>query len=188
MAKAKAKKSKNVMIKLTPPLTDKDIAALNVGDTVLITGKIYCARDSAHKIFQNKPPWPAQGSILYYASPTPTPKGEIIGSIGPTTSTRMDKYAPDLLKAGVKATIGKGRRSPEVIEAQKKYKAVYLTVPGGTAASLAKHVKKATIIAYPDLGPEAVLELDVINFPTIVTIDSKGRDLFEIGREKYATK
>ncbi|MBI5399566.1 fumarate hydratase C-terminal domain-containing protein [Candidatus Saganbacteria bacterium] len=179
------KTSKGKTVKLSPPLTDKDIAGLKVGDTVLITGTIYCARDSAHKLFGDKPPFPAKGSVIYYASPTPTPPGAIIGSIGPTTSTRMDKYAPDLLKAGVKATIGKGRRSQSVIDAQKKYNAVYLAIPGGTAAALAKNVKKATVIAYPELGPEAVLELEVVNFPTIVTIDAKGNDLFEIGKEKY---
>jgi len=176
---------KSKIIKLKPPLTDKDIKALKAGDKVLITGKIFCARDSAHRIFGKKPPFEAKGAILYYASPTPTRKGSAIGSIGPTTATRMDPFTPNLLKAGVKITIGKGRRGDQVKAAMKKHKAAYLVVPGGAAALLSKQVKKSTVIAYPDLGPEAVLELEVHNFPAIVAIDCKGGDLFEQGRKKY---
>lgn len=179
-------KPKSKTHKIKPPLTDKDIRALKVGDRVSITGKIYTARDTAHKIFDGTPPFPVQGAILYYASPTPTRKGMAIGSIGPTTATRMDPATPDLLKQGLKITIGKGRRGAEVVEAMKKYKAAYLVVPGGAAAALSKHVRKSTIIAYPDLGPEAVLELDVVNFPAIVAIDYKGGDLFEQGKKEYA--
>jgi len=183
MAK-KTNKAKTVTLK--PPLTDKDIKSLKIGDRVLITGMIFAARDSAHKLFDGRPPFEPEGAVLYYASPTPTRKGFAIGSIGPTTSTRMDPFTPEMLKLGVKATIGKGNRGPAVIKAMKKYGAVYLVVPGGAAASMAKHVRKSTIIAYPDLGPEAVLELDVVAFPAIVAIDCKGNDLFEEGKKKYA--
>ncbi|MBU1027129.1 MAG: FumA C-terminus/TtdB family hydratase beta subunit [Candidatus Margulisbacteria bacterium] len=177
------KKSK--LITLKAPLTDKEIKALQAGDKVTISGTIYAARDSAHRMFGKKPPFDPAGAILYYASPTPTRKGEVIGSIGPTTATRMDTFTPGLLKAGVKITIGKGRRSQEVIDAMKKHKAAYLVVAGGTAALLAKHVKKANVIAYPELGPEAVLKLEVHNFPAIVAIDCKGGDLFEKGKKKF---
>ncbi len=166
-------------MKLKAPITNKDIQALKAGDRVLLSGTIYTARDSAHRLFGKKPPFKTKGSILYYASPTPTKSGAVIGSIGPTTATRMDKFTPDLLKAGIKITIGKGKRGKKVIAAMKKYKAVYLVVPGGTAALLSKQVKKAKVIAYPDLMSEAVLELEVVNFPAIVAIDAKGGNLFE---------
>jgi fumarate hydratase subunit beta len=191
MAKAKAKKStkaKAKFQKLKPPITDKDVKALKVGDRVLISGKIFAARDAAHKIFDKRPPFQAEGAVLYYASPAPTRKGKVIGSIGPTTATRMDPFTPDLLKLGVKLTIGKGTRGEEVKEAMKKYKAAYLVVPGGTAALMTRYIRKSTIIAYPDLGSEAVLELDVVDFPAMVAIDCKGGDLFEQGKKKYQTK
>ena len=180
-----AKKTKSKTIKLKPPLTDAIVKALKAGDKVSITGKIYAARDSAHRIFDGHPPFEPKGSILYYASPSPTRQGTVIGSIGPTTATRMDPFTPDLLKLGVKITIGKGSRGPEVIAAMKKYKAAYLAVPGGAAALLSKQVKKSKVIAYPDLGPEAVLELEVFDFPAIVAIDCKGANLFEQGKKKY---
>jgi fumarate hydratase subunit beta len=173
---------------LKAPLSDKEINKLKAGDQVLISGTIYTARDAAHRQFGNKPPFNPKGAILYYASPTPARKGEVIGAIGPTTSTRMDQFTPDLLKAGIKVTIGKGLRGEAVIAAMKKYKAVYLVVPGGAAAALAKYVRKATTIAYPELGPEAALELEVMKFPAIVAIDSKGNNLFELGKKKYALK
>jgi fumarate hydratase subunit beta len=190
MAKRKEKKGKAKIIKpktisLSPPLTEEALKGLQAGDKVLISGKIYCARDSAHRLFAGHPPFDPKGAILYYASPTPTRKNSIIGSIGPTTATRMDPFTPGLLKIGVKATIGKGSRGPEVKESLKKYKAVYLIVPGGTAAALSRHVKKSTVIAYPELGPEAVLEIEVVNFPAIVAIDYKGGDLFEEGKKKF---
>lgn len=174
--------------KLRPPLTDEDIKKLKIGDKVQITGKILVARDAAHRLFGKRPPFDPKGAILYYASPTPARGDRIIGSIGPTTATRMDPFTPDLLNLGLKITIGKGRRSPEVKAAMKKYKAAYLVATGGTAAALSKHVKKSTVIAYPDLGPEAVLELEVTNFPAIVAIDCKGGDLFEEGKKRYALK
>jgi fumarate hydratase subunit beta len=171
--------------KISAPLTDKDIEGLKTGDEVLISGKIYTARDAAHREFKDKPPFDLKGQILFYASPTPSRPGAVIGSIGPTTSSRMDAFTPPLLAAGLKAMIGKGERSPEVVEAMKRYKAVYLMVPGGVAALLAQYIKKASVIAYPELGPEAVLELEVLDFPAIVAIDSSGNDLFEAGKKKY---
>ena len=171
--------AKQEYIKLTPPLSDKDIKPLSAGDRVLISGKIYTARDSAHKKMGGQPPFDIKGQFLFYASPTPTKPGQIIGSIGPTTSSRMDSFLEPLLKLGLKATIGKGNRSPEAVALFKKYKAVYLLVPGGTAAALSKHVKKARVVAYPELGPEALLELEVLDFPAIVVVDSKGNNFFE---------
>jgi len=172
-------------IKITAPLTDRDVEALKAGDEVLVSGKIYTARDAAHREFKNQPPLDLKGQILFYASPTPARPGAIIGSIGPTTSSRMDAFTPPLLALGLKAMIGKGERSPEVVAAMKQHKAVYLMVPGGVAALLSQYIKKATVIAYPELGPEAVLELEVADFPTIVAIDCKGNNLFEIGKSKY---
>ncbi|MDD5382742.1 MAG: FumA C-terminus/TtdB family hydratase beta subunit [Candidatus Margulisbacteria bacterium] len=174
--------------KLKPPLTDKDIRGLKTGDTVLISGKIYAARDAAHKLFEKNLPFDPKGAVLFYASPTPARPGKPIGSIGPTTATRMDPFTPRLLKQGVKLTIGKGKRGPEVIAAMKKYKAAYLVVPGGAAAALSKYVRRSTVIAFPDLGPEAVLELEVVDFPAIVAIDCRGSNLFETGKRKYASK
>lgn len=179
---------KSKIIKLKPPLTDKDIKDLKAGDRVFISGKIYAARDAAHRLFGKKPPFDPKGAILFYASPTPARKGKVIGSLGPTTSIRMDPFTPTLLKQGLKGMIGKGRRSKEIIEDIKKNRAVYFVVPGGTAALLSKDVKSAKVIAYPDLGPEAVLLLEVINFPAIVAIDTRGGNLFEQGRKKYQTK
>jgi fumarate hydratase subunit beta len=175
-------------IKITPPISDQLARSLRAGNEVLITGKIYTARDAAHQAFGDQPPFDPAGQIIYYASPTPTKPGKIIGSIGPTTSSRMDAFVEPLLKLGIKAMIGKGNRSLEVVEYLKKYDAVYLMVPGGTAASLSKHIKKSTLIAYPELGPEAVLELEVLDFPAIVAIDSIGTNLFEEGKKKYQIK
>lgn len=166
-------------MKISAPLSDKDVESLKAGDRVLISGKIYTARDAAHMRFGDHPPFDVKGQILYYASPTPTPPGKIIGSIGPTTASRMDAFTPALLKLGLKGMIGKGRRSREVIEAIKKHKAVYFVVPGGIAALLSKQVKRSKVIAYPELGAEAVLELEVADFPAIVAIDSKGNSLFD---------
>ncbi len=171
--------------KISAPLTDKDVEALKAGDEVLVSGKIYTARDAAHREFKDCPPFEVKGQIIFYASPTPARPGAIIGSIGPTTSSRMDAFAPALLAQGLKGMIGKGERSPEVVAAMKKYKAVYLMVPGGVAALLSKYIKKASVIAYPELGPEAVLELEVVDFPAIVAIDSQGNSLFETGKKQY---
>lgn len=171
--------------KLKAPLTNKDVETLKAGDEVLISGKIYTARDAAHRKFKDNPPFDLQGQILFYASPTPAKPGAVIGSIGPTTSSRMDAFTPALLAKGLKAMIGKGERSPEVVAAMKKYKAVYLMVAGGVAALLSQYIKKAAVIAYPELGPEAVLELEVDDFPAIVALDCQGNDLFAAGKQQY---
>ena len=178
-------------IKLTPPLTDKDVEKLKAGDKVLITGVLYTARDAAHKRFielldkGEKLPIDVKGQLIYYVGPTPEKPGQVIGSAGPTTSGRMDVYTPRLLELGLKGTIGKGQRSADVVEAMKKYKAVYLAAVGGAAALIAKTIKKAEIVAYEDLGPEAIRRLEVVDFPAIVVNDINGNDLFKIGVEKY---
>ena len=178
-------------IKITPPLTDKDVENLRAGDKVLITGVLYTARDAAHKRLVElldkgeKLPFDVKGQIIYYVGPTPAKPGQVIGSAGPTTSGRMDAYTPRLLELGLKGTIGKGQRSAEVVEAMKKYKAVYLAAVGGAAALIAKTIKKAEIVAYEDLGPEAIRRLEVVDFPAIVVNDINGNDLFRIGVERY---
>ncbi len=159
----------------------KNITNLKLGERFFFTGTIYTARDQAHKrlaeaIRQGRRlPIDLKGAIIYYCGPTKTPKGKIIGSCGPTTSSRMDKFTPVLLKAGVRGMIGKGSRSPEVIAAIKKYKAVYFLTYAGCGALLSKYIKKVTPVAYKDLGPEAILKLEVKDFPLIVGIDTKGR-------------
>ncbi|MFQ5441091.1 MAG: Fe-S-containing hydro-lyase [Thermodesulfobacteriota bacterium] len=178
-------------IRLTPPLTDEVVEALNAGDNVLITGVVYTARDAAHKRFielldrGEKLPFEIKGQIMYYVGPTPAKPGRAIGSAGPTTSGRMDAYTPRLLELGLKATIGKGLRNAEVKEAMKKYKAVYLAAVGGAAALISRSIKKAEVIAYDDLGAEAVRRLEVEDFPAIVVNDTRGGDLFKTGVEKY---
>ncbi len=178
-------------IKITPPLSDADIEKLMAGDKVLITGVLYTARDAAHKRLielldkGEKLPFDIKGQLIYYVGPTPAKPGRVIGSAGPTTSGRMDVYTPRLLELGLKGTIGKGQRSHEVVEAMKKRKAVYLAAVGGAAALIAKTIKKAEIVAYEDLGPEAIRRLEVVDFPVIVVNDIYGNDLFKIGLEKY---
>jgi len=158
---------------------------LKAGEKVLFSGTIYTARDQAHKRLaeaikkHQKLPIDLKGAIIYYCGPTKTPKGKIIGSCGPTTSSRMDEFTPALLKAGVRGMIGKGRRAKEVIAAIKKYKAVYFLTYAGCGALLARSVKKAKIAAYKDLDPEAILKLEVNNFPLIVGIDAKGRNIYD---------
>jgi fumarate hydratase subunit beta len=162
------------------PLRDEIITGLKAGDKVFITGKIYTGRDAAHKrmyeaaLNNEKPPFDYNGAIVYYAGPSPAKPGRVIGSIGPTTSGRMDKYSPLLMEHGLKAMIGKGHRSPEVIAAIKKQGGVYFAATGGAAALLAKCVQAARVVAYDDLGTEAVRELEVVNFPVIVAIDRNG--------------
>ena len=178
-------------IKLTPPLSDDDIMKLKIGDRVLITGKILTGRDSAHKRLYDliqkgeSLPFDIKGQIIYYVGPAPAKPGAVIGSAGPTTSGRMDPYAPLLLEHGLKGMIGKGVRSKPVREAMQKYKAVYLAATGGAGALIAKNIKVARIIAYEDLGPEAIRELEVENFPVIVANDAFGGDLYEEGIKKY---
>lgn len=179
------------MKRISPPLSDEVVESLRVGEKLLISGKLYTARDAAHKRFvealsRGKPlPIDLQGQVIYYVGPTPAKPGAVIGSAGPTTSLRMDKYMEPLLKAGLKATIGKGYRSWKVVELMKKYKAVYLVATGGVGALLSKKIKRARVVAYEDLGPEAVRELEVEDFPVIVANDVKGGDLFEEGVKKY---
>jgi fumarate hydratase subunit beta len=178
-------------VKLTPPLTDQDVLQLTIGDMVLISGVIYTARDAAHKrlvdmLAAGAPlPMDLQGQIMYYVGPSPAPPGRVIGAAGPTTSYRMDSYTPTLIRLGLKAMIGKGKRSAEVIEAMKEHKAVYLGATGGAGALISQRIKAAEVIAFPELGPEAVHRLVVENFPTIVINDCQGRDLYEQGVRKY---
>lgn len=177
--------------KIITPLTDEIIKDLRCGDIVEITGVIYTARDAAHKrlvelIKEGKElPFDIKGAVIYYVGPTPAKPGEVIGSAGPTTSYRMDPYAPFLLERGLKGMIGKGKRSKEVRDAIVKYKGIYFASTGGAAALLAKHIKSAEIIAYEDLGPEAIRKLYVENFPAIVVNDIYGNDLYEEGVKKY---
>jgi len=179
------------VIHITSPIDAKTIKELTVGTPVLISGVIYTARDAAHKRLvqaldkREKLPFPLRGQTIYYTGPSPARPGRIIGSAGPTTSTRMDIYTPRLLAAGIRAMIGKGSRSMEVREAMQKYKAVYFVATGGAGALLAQCIKKVEIIAYDDLGPEAIRLLTVENFPAIVANDIYGEDLFEQGKAKY---
>ena len=172
------------MKNITLPLNNDIITKLNVGNEVSLTGAIYTARDQAHRRLTQaiksykRPPFDLKGRIVYYCGPTQTPKGSVIGSCGPTTSSRMDEFTPVLLAAGLKGTIGKGRRSKEVISAIKKYKGVYFITYAGCGALLAGYVKSKRLIAYPDLGPEAIYELRVRDFPAIVAVDSKGRSIY----------
>lgn len=178
-------------VKLTTPLTDEDVSKLEIGDTVLLSGSIYTARDAAHKrlvdlIEQNKElPIELKGQVMYYVGPAPAPPGKPIGSAGPTTSYRVDPLTPQLLERGMKASIGKGPRGKEVIESMKKNKAVYLAAVGGAAALIAKSIKKAEIIAYEDLGAEAIRKLEVEDFPCIVANDVRGNDLYQKGVKEY---
>ena len=177
--------------KITLPLTDKTIQSLKAGDSLLISGVLYVARDAAHKrmveaLDKGKPlPFEIKGQTIYYMGPTPAPPGKVIGSAGPTTSSRMDVYTPRLLVAGLKGIIGKGARSHEVKDALKKYKAVYLAAVGGAGALLSKTIVKSEVIAYPELGPEAILKIEVTDFPVTVINDIYGGDLYTEGKEKY---
>jgi fumarate hydratase subunit beta len=178
-------------IDLKTPLENSTIEKLKAGDKVRISGVLYTARDAAHKrliemvVAGKDLPFDVKGQLLYYVGPTPAKPGQVIGSAGPTTSYRMDTYAPTLIKMGLKGTIGKGGRSKEVQEAMKQYKAVYFAAVGGAAALIAKTIKKVEIIAFDDLGTEAIRKMEVENFPAIVVNDTKGGDLYNIGREKY---
>lgn len=182
----------NEPVKITPPLTEEVVSRLRAGDRVLITGIIYTGRDMAHKYMVEghlkgeKLPFDLKGQILYYTGPTPAPPGKPIGAAGPTTSYRMDKYAPYLLDLGLKVMIGKGPRGAEVKESIKKNKALYLAAIGGAGALISKSIKKAEVIAYPELGTEAVMRLEVEEFPAIVVNDVVGGDLYEKGVAEYS--
>jgi fumarate hydratase subunit beta len=172
------------MQKINTPLQKKQIGLLSAGEEISLTGVIYAARDQAHKrlieaLKQGKKlPINLKGAVIYYCGPAKTPPGKIIGACGPTTSSRMDEFTPVLLKAGVRAMIGKGERSGEVAAAIKRHKAVYFLTYAGCAALLARLVKKVKVVAYRDLGPEAVLRLEVKDFPLITAIDAKGKDIY----------
>lgn len=169
--------------KITAPLSEETIKKLRAGDTVLLSGRIYVARDAAHKRIVEgmqageEPPFPLKGETIFYAGPAPTPPGAVIGPIGPTTSYRMDSYTPYLLEHGLRGMIGKGMRSKEVLEAMKKTGAVYFGATGGAAVLLADSVIKAEKVAYEDLGPETVLRLEVQDMPLVVIADAFGGDL-----------
>lgn len=177
--------------KITTPLTREQARALKAGDSCLLSGTIYTARDAAHKrmveaLEKGKElPFAIKDSIIYYVGPTPEAPGEIIGSAGPTTSYRMDAYSPALIKEGQTGMIGKGLRGPEVIEAMKEYGAVYLGAVGGCGALISKCIKKSEVIAYEDLGPEAVRRLEVEDFHVKVVIDAEGNNLYELGQQAY---
>lgn len=177
--------------RLIEPFTKKQVKNARAGDTVLVTGTIYTARDAAHKrIIEmigagGRPPFEIENSIIYYVGPTPAKPGQVIGSAGPTTSYRMDAYAPQLLDMGQLAMIGKGQRSAEVKAAVVRNGAVYLAAIGGAAALMARQIKSAEVIAFDDLGAEAVRKLYVEDFPLTVVLDSTGGDLYEQGREDY---
>jgi fumarate hydratase subunit beta len=181
-------------MKISTPLTDDVLEKLHAGETVEISGTIYVARDAAHKRMVEaldrgeKLPVDLTGQVVYYMGPSPTKPGQVIGSAGPTTSGRMDRYAPRLMEVGLKGMIGKGLRAAPVKEAMKKYKAVYFAATGGAAALIAQRIKKAKVIAYEDLGAEALQELQVEDFPVTVVNDIYGGDAYEDGKKKYAKK
>ncbi|MDI6788949.1 MAG: Fe-S-containing hydro-lyase [Planctomycetota bacterium] len=184
-------------MKMNTPLTDQIVEKLHIGDKIMLSGVLYTARDAAHqrlfdeigkaRLEKRSPvlPFDLAGQIIYYVGPTPPKPGEVIGSAGPTTAYRMDVYTPLLLERGLKGTIAKGERSAEVISAMKKYKAVYFVAVGGAGALLRNHIIKADVIAYEDLGAEAVRKLEVKDFPLIVANDIYGNDLFKEGVQRY---
>ncbi len=177
--------------KVMLPLTDETLAELKAGDNVLLTGVMYAARDAAHKrmilaLEQGKPlPFDIKGQTIYFMGPSPARPGQPIGSAGPTTSGRMDSYSPRLIAEGLKGMIGKGMRSQDVKDAMKKYKAVYLAAIGGAGALISKSIKKSEVIAYEELGVEAIRRLEVEDFPGIVVNDIYGGDLYQEGRARY---
>ena len=178
-------------IPLSTPLSKEQATSLKAGDTVLISGTIYTARDAAHARLVElldkgeKLPIDIEGAFIYYVGPTPAKPGQVIGSAGPTTSYRMDAYAPRLLDLGLRGMIGKGKRSPEVIASMKKNGAVYLGAIGGAAALIAKKIVGAEVVCYEDLGSEAIRKLTVKDFPATVIIDSQGNNLYEMGVQRY---
>jgi fumarate hydratase subunit beta len=176
---------------ITLPLSKEVIKDLHIGDSLSLSGMLYVARDATHKrmvaaLEEGKPlPFDIRGQTIYYMGPSPTPPGRVIGAAGPTTSGRMDSYAPRLIAAGLRGMIGKGTRSQTVKDAIKKYSAVYLGVIGGAGALLSRSIIKSETIAYEELGPEAVLKIEVNDFPAIVINDIYGGDLYTEGKKKY---
>lgn len=179
-------------VRINTPVTNDDVIGLKAGDKVLITGYIYTARDAAHKRLVElldageALPFDVEGQLIYYVGPSPAKPGQVIGSAGPTTSYRMDSYAPRLIEQGLKGMIGKGSRSQQVKDAMTTHKCVYFAAVGGAAALIAKSIKEAEIVAYEDLGAEAIRKLKVEDFPAIVVNDVHGNDLYEEGTKKYA--
>lgn len=177
--------------KIQVPLLKEYIDELRAGDYVYLTGTIYTARDAAHKRMYDSMkkgeelPIELNGNVLYYLGPSPAREGQVIGSAGPTTSSRMDKYTPDMLDAGLKGMVGKGKRSKEVIEAMKRNGAVYFAAVGGAGALLAQCIKEAEVVAYDDLGTEAIRRLHIEDLPVIVVIDKEGNNLYETATEKW---
>lgn len=178
-------------IRLTTPLNREQVRTLKAGDSVLISGVLYTGRDAAHKRMVealergDNLPFDVENQVIYYVGPCPAKPGQVIGSAGPTTSYRMDSYAPSLIEKGLTGMIGKGLRNDEVIEAMKTHGAVYFAAIGGAGALMAKTIKQAEVVAYDDLGTEAVRRLVVEDFPAIVIIDSEGRNLYTEGKAKY---
>lgn len=181
-------------IELTTPFTDEMIKSLKAGDMVYISGVVYTSRDAAHKrmcemLEEDKPmPFDFQGAAVYYAGPCPPKPGKPIGSVGPTTSGRMDLYSPQLIEKGLRVMIGKGLRNKEVVDAIVEHSGVYFAAIGGAAALMGKSVESAEVVAFEDLGTEAVRRLVVKNLPVIVAIDCRGNNMYEEGRRKYEVK
>lgn len=182
---------KHKPVHITTPLTEAVVRQLKAGDSVLISGVIYTGRDAAHKRMAEaldrgeSLPVDFKNQIIYYVGPSPAKPGQVIGSAGPTTSGRMDAYTPRMLAQGLRGMIGKGYRTPEVVEAMKKHGAVYFAATGGAAALIAKKIKTCEVVAYGDLGTEAIARLTVEDFPAIVVIDSQGRNYYEEGQKEY---
>ncbi|MCU0588925.1 MAG: Fe-S-containing hydro-lyase [Syntrophobacteraceae bacterium] len=179
-------------IRLTTPLGKEDVDKLRIGDRVLLNGVVYTARDAAHKrLIQlieagESLPFDLDGQVIYYVGPSPAKPGQAVGAAGPTTSYRMDAYAPTLMALGLRGMIGKGKRNDAVKDAMRTHTAVYFAAIGGAGALMAKSILKAEVIAYPELGPEAIRRLEVENFPVIVANDAHGGDLYEEGARAYA--
>ncbi len=177
--------------KLTTPLSQEDVLSLKAGDQVLLSGVVYTARDAAHlRLVQalekgEELPLQLEGQVIYYAGPTPTPQGRAIGSIGPTTSIRMDAYTPALLEKGLRGMIGKGKRTPSVVEVMQAHPAVYFAAIGGAAALMASCVTACEVIAYDDLGPESIKRLTLRELPLVVAVDARGGDAFVQGQAEY---
>ena len=178
-------------VRIQLPMSAETAGTLRAGDSVLLSGVVYTARDAAHKRLctlaaEGKPlPFDVNGAVIYFVGPTPAKPGQVIGSAGPTTAYRMDAYSPTLIALGQTGMIGKGRRSAAVVDAMKKYGAVYFGAIGGCGALLSQRIKKAEVIAYEDLGAEAIRRLEVEDFPVTVVIDTLGNDLYETGRKTY---